>query len=165
MLSTVSSQVVFCWLPSLPLLYLMLIAYNFLGAINFTIEFSYIAITFPAELYGSLIAVTIGVQSLVGFIAWPGLSPSPFEPGDFTPTLLILLLPTPLLLAAPYYEHKHTLAVAAKKSRGLLAALAVDEEQGGESEGGTDKRSANDAHSVEGDAPMLLHVNHENGAL
>jgi MFS family permease len=154
------ATVVFAWLPSLELLYLMLIAYNFLGAINFTLEFSYIAISFPPELYGSLIAVTIGIQSLVGFIAWPGLSPSPFAPGNFTPTLLILLLPIPMLLTAPYFEYKHVLAAAAKM--GLPILLAGDAEHRQASEG---PKGPQPQGPPKGRAPLLLHAHGSEGGI
>jgi hypothetical protein len=69
-------------------------------------------------------AVTIGIQSLFGFIAWPILSPSPFGPGNFDPVLYILLGPTALMVVAPYLEYRRTRAAIQMRAGISLAAEA-----------------------------------------
>ncbi|GAB5355913.1 hypothetical protein AAMO2058_000245600 [Amorphochlora amoebiformis] len=96
-----------CWGPELVSQYFMLFFFNLTQAFAYTIEFAYIQITYPNEFYGPLIAAVITAQGLLGFIAWPGLSPNPFGPTQFTPVLLICLIPSFLLYIIPFYQRKH----------------------------------------------------------
>ncbi len=110
-----ASCIILCWTTTLDSLYVMLLFFNLTQAFAYTLEFAYIQMTYAPGLYGPLVATTIAVQAIIGLVAWPGLSPNPFGATDFTPVLLICLLPTLLLAVVPYRQY--VLERAALESR------------------------------------------------
>mmetsp|Transcript_20871 Transcript_20871/g.51169 ORF Transcript_20871/g.51169 Transcript_20871/m.51169 type:complete len:517 (-) Transcript_20871:83-1633(-) len=106
-----------CWAPGLESQYVMLLFFNLVQAFAYTLEFTYVQLTFPPAMYGPLIASVIAIQGLIGFIAWPGLSPNPFGSTAFTPVLLICLIPTVLLYYVPYQQQRHDKALIIKENK------------------------------------------------
>jgi len=96
-----------CFIPSIYALFFTLVFICAINSFAYTLEFSYLQMTYPPVLYGRLVALTIATQGTLGFIAWPGLSPNPFGAGNFTPLLLIILCPAPLMFFAPYVQWKY----------------------------------------------------------
>jgi len=92
-----------CFLPTLSDLYGNLVFYNLTQSIVYSLIFAYLMMTYPAEIYGNLVSCTIAIQGLVGFIAWPILSPNPFGSKAFAPELLILLVPGCIILYGNAY--------------------------------------------------------------
>ena len=86
----------------------MLLLFNLVQAFAYSLEFAYISMTFAPALYGPLIAVTIGLQGALGFVAWPGLSPNPFGADEYGVPLLAIMLPPVLALLcyAPWQQFK-----------------------------------------------------------
>jgi len=83
-----------------PALVLMLI----LGAAVYTIQFAYLTMAFPNEMYSGLLTVSICVQELLGFIAWPTLAViKPFGADPSVGNFLLMLVPSTLLLAWPLW--------------------------------------------------------------
>lgn len=79
--------------------YGMLVCFNFLQAAAYTVEFAYLQLTFPQEIFSQLLALTLLVQALVGFVAWPGLATA-----DPLMGAVICLLPLFFLYAWPLSE-------------------------------------------------------------
>jgi len=96
-----------CWAPTLDSQYAMLIFLNLIQGLAYTMQFAYVQLTYEASLYGPLIAFLIAAQGIVGLIAWPGLSPNPFGASNFTPVLIICLVPTFFLYYVPYQQYPH----------------------------------------------------------
>ena len=94
-----------CFLPSLRSQLATMTLSTAATSFCFTIQFAYISITYPPNLYGPLLTVSVGIQGVVGLLAFPGLSPNPFGPTAFAqPLLWILLPPTAVLLYFPYLQ-------------------------------------------------------------
>jgi len=96
-----------CWLPTLYSQYVMLVFFNLIQAFAYTMEFTYIQLTYPPQLYGPLIAFVVAFQGVIGLIAWPGLSPNPFGATAFTPVLLICLIPSFLLYYVAWHQKQY----------------------------------------------------------
>eukprot|EP00746_Dinoflagellata_sp_MGD_P145542 gnl/MRDRNA2_/MRDRNA2_78138_c0_seq1.p1 gnl/MRDRNA2_/MRDRNA2_78138_c0~~gnl/MRDRNA2_/MRDRNA2_78138_c0_seq1.p1 ORF type:complete len:488 (+),score=66.64 gnl/MRDRNA2_/MRDRNA2_78138_c0_seq1:116-1579(+) len=82
--------------------YFTLIFFNLVQAVGNTLLFSYLQVTFPKDAFPGLLALTLSVTGLFGFIAWPGLATNPFS--SWTPIIVMLLLPTMLLFWWPVHE-------------------------------------------------------------
>lgn len=82
--------------------YFTLIFFNLVQAVGNTLLFSYLQLTFPKDAFPELLALTLSVTGLFGFIAWPGLATNPFS--SWTPIIVMLLLPTILLFWWPLHE-------------------------------------------------------------
>lgn len=82
--------------------YMTLLFFNMLQAAAYTLQFSYLQLTFPKDVFPGLLALTLLVQGLFGFIAWPGLATNPWP--SWTPTILMLLVPTTMLYWWPVHE-------------------------------------------------------------
>uniref|UniRef100_A0A7S3Z678 Major facilitator superfamily (MFS) profile domain-containing protein n=1 Tax=Lotharella globosa TaxID=91324 RepID=A0A7S3Z678_9EUKA len=96
--------VALCWGPGLESQYVMLVFLNLIQAFAYTMQFAYVQLTYPENLFGPLIAFLIAAQGIIGLIAWPGLSPNPFGSTAFTPPLLICLIPTFGLYYVPWQQ-------------------------------------------------------------
>ena len=94
-----------CFLPSVKSQLVTMCLSTAATSFAFTIQFTYISFTYAPNLYGPLISVSVGIQGVVGLLAYPGLSPNPFGPQAFMqPLLWILLPPTALLLYFPWLQ-------------------------------------------------------------
>merc|ERR1712226_650825 len=77
-----------------------------LNAGAYSIQFGYLIIAYPAEMYAGLLSIVLFVQGLLGFVAWPVLSAlRPFG-SSWGTYIAILILPTVPLYAWPWMEAK-----------------------------------------------------------
>jgi len=86
-----------CYIPGPTGLYTILVFYCFAQAIIYTFQYSYVTITFPPAIYSPLLAITMLVQGVCGFVAWPTLSPNPFGTTQYNTALLFVLVPSVVL--------------------------------------------------------------------
>lgn len=70
----------------------------------YSFQYSYITITFPSHLQGTLLAVCILVQGITGFVAWPVLSPNPFGAAHYETPLLIVTIPSVIFYTFCYIQ-------------------------------------------------------------
>ena len=80
------------------------ILYAMEQALLYTLQFSYILIEFPAELYGSLQTVlTLGSFAMTCQMYWLNPMTQYTYDGNYTPAFIILILPTALMYGFPVF--------------------------------------------------------------
>jgi len=68
-----------------------------LNATVYTLQFAYLTMAFPSDLYSGLLTVTVAVQCSLGFIAWPLLAVvKPFGADPSLGNFLLMLVPSVL---------------------------------------------------------------------
>ena len=73
-----------------------------LAALVYSMQFAYLMMAFAPAAYSGLLTVTLLVQGLLGFVAWPLLAVGrPFGLDPCVGNFLLMMLPAPLLLVWP----------------------------------------------------------------
>eukprot|EP00656_Telonema_subtile_P028678 TRINITY_DN3125_c0_g1_i5.p1 TRINITY_DN3125_c0_g1~~TRINITY_DN3125_c0_g1_i5.p1 ORF type:complete len:480 (+),score=63.09 TRINITY_DN3125_c0_g1_i5:122-1561(+) len=109
LMTIVSAQLlaVSCFIPGPAGLGFILFFYSLLNGFSFSLQFAYVTIAFPTDLYCPLLALSMIVQGAMGFVAWPILSPNPFGDTKYVPVVLLMLGPTFLCYGFPFLQRRN----------------------------------------------------------
>lgn len=101
-LTAAVSVVLTLWVSGGVAQYASLLLICMLAAGAYTLQFAYLTMAFPPDMYSGLLTVTLLVQGCLGFIAWPLLAEvRPFGPDPSLGNFVLMLLPATLLFAWP----------------------------------------------------------------
>ena len=114
-----------CWLPTVQSQWWTTIFYNLAGGWTYSVQYTYIFETYPAHLHSDMLAFTYLVQGVFQLIVYPGLSPKYPWGQDFTPPLLLMLIPTVPLYVCTWWHLRLQARVGTHQIRAGGSALAL----------------------------------------
>ncbi|GLD96958.1 hypothetical protein PINS_up005641 [Pythium insidiosum] len=133
-LALVQAFVALLLVPSLKIQIVTFLVYAMAQASLYALQFAYIMICFPPELYGTLQAFLASASFVIGMLNYL-LNPwtQEYLHGDYTTVLLLLVLPTFVLYAFVHHVkgcEEHTIKYD-QHGNPIIATIIVDEERHG----------------------------------